>query len=270
MRIEPLTPHIGAIIHDVDLVSCSASEFELIHQAWYRYRVIFFREQVFTPQQHLEIAKRFGELEPVHPFFPSVNEAPQVSMIETVAGSPPLESFWHTDHTWRSKPSKASLLHAQHVPSCGGDTIWCSMIAAFNALAEKDKQQLRTLSAMHSLFAFENVDPQTLTLDWQKAVQATALENPPVAHPMVKRLAETNEEVLFINEQFTRFVIGLEDAESKALLNRLFTLVRRPEFQVRFKWQANSLAIWDNRSTQHYAVIDYGDSPRKLHRVTVI
>ena len=270
MRIEPLTPHIGAMIHDVDLVSCSEAEFALIYQAWYRYRVIFFREQVFTPQQHLKLAKRFGKLEPVHPFFPGVTEAPQVSVIETLAGSPPLESFWHTDHTWRQQPSKASLLHAQHIPDCGGDTIWCSMIAVFNALTETEKQHLRQLSAMHSLFAFENVDPQTLTLDWQKAVQATALKNPPVAHPMVSLLPETDEEVLFINEQFTRFVIGLNDDESRALLNRLFTLSRQAEFQVRFKWQANSLAIWDNRSTQHYAVIDYGDTPRKLHRVTVI
>jgi len=269
MRIEPLTPHIGAVIHDVDLVSCSEAEFEAVYQAWYRHRVIFFREQIFTPEQHLQIASRFGELEPVHPFFPSVKSVPQVSIIETIAGNPPLESFWHTDHTWRTRPSKASLLHAQHVPSCGGDTIWCSMIAAFNALTEDEKQRLRTLSAMHSLFAFENIDPRTLTLDWQKAVKATALENPPVAHPMVTRLAETNEEVLFINEQFTRFVIGLEDVESRALLAKLFALARKPEFQVRFKWQANSLAIWDNRSTQHFAVIDYDDVLRKLHRVTV-
>ena len=122
---------------------------------------------------------------------------------------------------------------------------------------------------MHSLHAFENIKTDDVNADWHKDVIKTAAANPPVEHPMVTKLLETGEEILFINEQFTRFVISLNNTKSRALLDRLFALARQPEYQVRFKWQPNTLAIWDNRSTQHYAVIDYGDEPRKLHRVTV-
>jgi len=269
MQIERLTPHIGAIIHGVNLAKCSDAEFEMVYQAWYQNGVIFLPDQKMTPEEHLNIASRFGELAPVHPFFPNVEEAPQVSVIETVRGKAPLESFWHTDLTWQTRPSKASLLHAQHLPEVGGDTLWCSMRAVFNALSEEDKINVRQLKTMHSLHAFENIKTDDVNADWHKDVIKTAAANPPVEHPMVTKLPETDEEILFINEQFTRFVISLNDTESRELLDRLFALARQAEYQVRFKWQPNTLAIWDNRSTQHYAVIDYGDEPRKLHRVTV-
>jgi len=269
MHIEHLTPHIGAVIHGVNLAHCTDTVFEKVYQAWYQNGVIFLPEQTLSPQEHLQVAERFGELAPVHPFFPHVADAPQISMIETVRGKAPLESFWHTDLTWQKRPSKASLLHAQHLPQVGGDTIWCDMRSVFNALPEAEKQYLRSLNAMHALHAFENIADDEVNADWHKDVIKTAAANPPVEHPMVTKLPETGEEVLFINEQFTRFVVGLDDTTSRELLGKYFSLARQPEFQVRFKWQVNTLAIWDNRSTQHYAVIDYGDEPRKLHRVTV-
>ncbi|QUM78043.1 TauD/TfdA family dioxygenase [Moritella sp. 24] len=270
MKIELLTPHIGALIHNVDLATCDDHTFNMVYQTWLKHQVIFMREQVFSPQQHLAIAARFGALESVHPFFPHVASAPQVSVIETVKGKPPLESFWHTDHTWRQQPSKASVLHAQHVPTCGGDTIWCSMTAIFRDLPEQDKVLLRALSAMHALFAFDGIESSEITEDWQKDVIAVSAENPPVSHPVITRHPETGEEILFINEQFTRYIIGMNRDDSNTLLAKLFAMARQPEYQVRFKWQAHSLAIWDNRCTQHYAVIDYADNPRKLHRVTVV
>jgi len=269
MQIEHLTPHIGAMIHVLDLAQCSDTEFEQVYQAWYQNGVIFLPKQRLSPDDHLRVAARFGELAPVHPFFPHVTDAPQISMIETVRGKPPLESFWHTDLTWQKRPSKASLLHAQHLPQVGGDTIWCDMRSVFNALPEAEKQYLRALKTIHALHAFENIAEDEVNADWHKDVIKTAAANPPVEHPMVTKLPETGEEVLFINEQFTRFVVGLDDTASRELLDKYFALARQPEFQVRFKWQVNTLAIWDNRSTQHYAVIDYGDTPRKLHRVTV-
>ncbi|MBL4828623.1 MAG: TauD/TfdA family dioxygenase [Aliivibrio sp.] len=269
MHIEPLTPHIGAIISEVNITGCSDNEFAAIYQAWYQYKVIFFRDVHLTPQQHLSLASRFGELEPVHPFFPNVKEAPQISIIETCAGNAPLESEWHTDLTWRTQPSKASILHAQHLPDCGGDTIWCSMSAVFDSLSEEEKSALRMLSATHSLHAFKEVDSAQITQQWHKDLIAVSERNPPVVHPLVTTVPETGEEVLFINEQFTRSIKNMNDNQSAALLTKLFDIARKPEFQVRFRWQPNSLAIWDNRATQHYAVIDYSDTPRKLHRVTV-
>ncbi|WP_394143206.1 TauD/TfdA dioxygenase family protein [Vibrio atypicus] len=269
LKVEPITPHIGAHIHGVDLSQCNPQELDEIYQAFLTHQVIFLDQQNLSPKQLLALAQRFGQLEPVHPFFPNVPSTPQISVIETTRGNAPMESYWHTDLTWRKKPSKSSLLHAQHIPSVGGDTIWCSMTALFDSLNEEMKAKLRTLSATHSLVAFEGIPSEQVALDWHKQLLQTAQENPPVIHPVVQVHPETGKETLFINEQFTRYINELERKESDELLDQLFEVARRPEFQVRFKWKENSLAIWDNRVTQHYAVIDYGDTPRKMHRVTV-
>ncbi len=269
IEIEPLTPNIGAKIHGISLSSCSDSDFEQLYQAFLSYQVVFIDNQVLSPEQHLTLAKRFGELEPVHPFFPNVASHPQVSVIETTRGNAPFESYWHTDLTWRQCPSKSSLLHAQHVPPFGGDTIWCSMSAVFESLDQSLKDKLLSYSAVHSLVAFEEIDPELVELEWHKNVVKTSQENPPVTHPAVMLHPETKKEILYINEQFTRFFNEVDRSESDSLLTQLFAIARQPEFQVRFKWKKNAMAIWDNRVTQHYAVIDYGDEPRKLHRVTV-
>jgi len=269
LKIVPITPHIGAYIHGIDLANCCEQNLGEVYNAFVTHQVIFLDNQSLSPEQHLKLAQRFGQLEPVHPFFPNVASAPQVSVIETTPGNAPMESYWHTDLTWRSKPSKSSLLHAQHIPNVGGDTIWCSMTAVFDSLDEEMKAKLRRLSATHSLVAFEDIPTEQVELDWHKQLLKTAEANPPVVHPVVQVHPETGKETLFINEQFTRYVNELERKESDELLDQLFKIARRPEFQVRFKWKENSLAIWDNRVTQHYAVIDYGDTPRKMHRVTV-
>ncbi|MEZ9745599.1 TauD/TfdA dioxygenase family protein [Vibrio splendidus] len=269
LKIEQVTPHIGAQIHGVDLATCSADELDKVYQALIAHQVIFLGDQVLSPEQHLMIADRFGQLEPAHPFFPRVEHVPQVSVIETTRGNAPMESYWHTDLTWRSLPSKASLLHAQHIPSVGGDTIWCSMTAVFDSLDENMKAKLRGLSATHSLVAFEGIESDQIELDWHKSLIKTAQENPPVIHPVVQSHPETGKETLYINEQFTRYINEIDRQESDELLSQLFEIARRPEYQVRFKWEKGSIAIWDNRVTQHYAVIDYGDTPRKMHRVTV-
>ena len=136
LKIDLITPHIGARIHGVNLATCSATELDEVYQALLTHQVIFLDDQTLSPEQHLMIAERFGKLEPAHPFFPRVEHVPQVSVIETTRGNAPMESYWHTDLTWRKLPSKASLLHAQHIPSVGGDTIWCSMTAVFDSLDE--------------------------------------------------------------------------------------------------------------------------------------
>ncbi|OED64225.1 taurine catabolism dioxygenase [Vibrio tasmaniensis ZS-17] len=269
LKIEPITPHIGACIHGVDLAKCSATELDEVYLALLTHQVIFLDDQTLSPEQHLMIAERFGKLEPAHPFFPRVEHVPQVSVIKTTRGNAPMESYWHTDLTWRKLPSKASLLHAQHIPSVGGDTIWCSMTAVFDSLDEDMKAKLRGLSATHSLVAFEGIESDQIELDWHKSLIKTAQETPPVIHSVVQIHPETGKETLYINEQFTRYINELDRQESDVLLNQLFEIARRPEFQVRFKWDKGIMAIWDNRVTQHYAVIDYGDTPRKMHRVTV-
>ncbi|WP_191601342.1 TauD/TfdA dioxygenase family protein [Marinomonas algicola] len=273
MKIQPLSQHIGALIEGIQLAELDEPAFNELQQAFLKHQVLFFREQTMSPQEHLKLGQRFGQIEAVHPFFPHLDDADQVVIIETSRGNPPGESFWHTDLTWQEKPSKCSILHAQYVPQTGGDTVWCSMQAVWDRVPAEQKNYLRTLQGHHALHAFEGSRYDRHETDQpgkqQSFVANKSKEYPPVIHPVVTRHPETGRETLFVNEQFTRSIVGMEDAESQALLNELFALARSPEFQVRFQWQAGSVALWDNRNTQHYAVTDYGDQPRRLHRVTV-
>jgi taurine dioxygenase len=273
MKIQPLSQHIGALIEGIQLAELDEPAFNELQQAFLKHQVLFFREQTMSPQEHLKLGQRFGQIEAVHPFFPHLDDADQVVIIETSRGNPPGESFWHTDLTWQDKPSKCSILHAQYVPQTGGDTVWCSMQAVWDSVPAEQKNYLRTLQGHHALHAFEGSRYDRHETDQpgkqQSFVANKSKEYPPVIHPVVTRHPETGRETLFVNEQFTRSIVGMEDAESQALLNELFALARSPEFQVRFQWQAGSVALWDNRNTQHYAVTDYADQPRRLHRVTV-
>ena len=269
MKITPLTDHIGALIEDIQLNNITDHQFDCLYQAFLKHKVIFLRDQILTAQQHLTLATRFGALEPAHPFFTHVKEFDQVTIIESASGNPPGESFWHTDMTWQETPPKCSILHAQFVPKIGGDTIWCNMAQAWNTLPESEKQYLRTLKVSHELHAFKGSRYDKEELDDQNYADKVAQKYPPVIRNMVQIHEETQEEVLYINEQFTRGVVGLEKTQSDGLLTKLFARAREPQLQIRFSWQANSIAIWDNRATQHFAVTDYGDSPRRLHRVTV-
>ncbi|AUI86404.1 taurine catabolism dioxygenase [Vibrio azureus] len=270
LEIRAITPNIGAYVDGIDLTQSSARELDALYQAFLEYQVIFVDAESLSAEHHLRLAERFGQLEPPHPFFPNVPDAPQISVIETIPGHAPVESQWHTDLTWRSEPSKGSLLHAQHIPDVGGDTIWCSMTAVFESLDKVTQDKLRKLRAVHSLVDLESESHKNIRYEWQKKLVDIAQANPAVAHPMVQTHPETGKETLYINEQFTRYIEGINRHESQALLNELFARARQPEFQVRYKWKKGALAIWDNRVTQHYAVIDYGDTPRKMHRVTFI
>ncbi|MDA7745801.1 TauD/TfdA family dioxygenase [Psychromonas sp.] len=269
MKVTPLSPKIGAVISDITLNAINDDEFILLYQAFLKYKVLFFREQLLTPEEHLAVGRRFGELAPIHPFFPNVKGAEQIIVIEVSKGNPPGKSYWHTDLTWLETPPKCSILHAQHIPESGGDTIWTSMEAVFDSLSEDEKKKLRCLSCLHALHAFEGSRYDKKDKNGASYVAEKSKEYPPVIHPMVVKHPETNIEGLFINEQYTKKIVELEDQESQALLNKLFAIARKEEFHVRFQWQPNSIAIWDNRCTQHFAVTDYGDQPRKMHRVTI-
>lgn len=269
LTITPLADSLGALIEGVNLAELNDTVFDPLYQAFLRYKVIFFRDQKLSPEAHLALGKRFGELEPAHPFFPHLAEFDQVVVIETSRGNPPGESFWHTDMTWQKTPPKCSILHAQHVPPKGGDTIWCNMAAVFASLAKDEQNRLRSMAAIHGLHAFAGSRYDDIDEAGNSRVAQKSQAYPPIVRPMVTRHPETHEEVLFINEQFTRSIADLSHAESQTLLERLFAIARQPEFHVRFQWQAGSVAIWDNRVTQHFAVTDYDDQPRRLHRVTV-
>lgn len=269
MNLVPLSEHIGALVEGVNLADLSDQQFEVLYQAYLKHKVLFFRDQGMTPKQQIRLAKRFGELEPVHPFFPHLDDEEQVVVIETSPGNPPGESYWHTDLTWQEVPCRCSILQAQYCPPEGGDTVWTSMEAVWNSLTQDEQNALLGLTATHGLHAFEGSRYDTVDDEGTSRVATVSQGYPPVQHPLIVRHPDTCNFSVFVNEQFTHYINGIDDNESEALLDKFFTLARQPEHQVRFSWQPGSVAIWDNFCTQHFAVTDYGDQPRRLHRVTV-
>ncbi|WP_425641301.1 TauD/TfdA dioxygenase family protein [Marinomonas gallaica] len=269
MKITPVNEKIGAFVKDVSLSDLDPHEFKTLYQALLRHKVLFFRDQPLSTEEHIALGQRFGALEPPHPFFPHLTDNDQVVIIETAPGNPPSKSYWHTDMTWQMVPPKCSILHAQFVPEQGGDTIWCDMAGVWADLSAAEQSELRSLETIHALHAFEDSRYDHLDDNGESVVSKRARDYPPIRRPMMQVHPETSQEVLFINEQFTRSIINWSEAASQQRLSALFSKARQVQYQVRFSWQKGSVAIWDNRATQHFAITDYGDTPRRLHRVTV-
>jgi taurine dioxygenase len=257
--VEPVTPRIGAIVNGVDLSEPLSDElFSEIHDAWMDHLVLFFRGQSISPEQHLAFGERFGELH-IHPAAPYAGGNPALMKIHTDK-----DSFrnngegWHSDVSADEKPPMASILHIQTTPTEGGDTLWANMYEAFDALSDTFKNLLEPLTAIHSAdytgFYGEH-EPQR--------------ENPQAEHPVVRTHPVTKRKGLFVNSGFTKRIKGVTRQESDALLALLFDHVKNPNFHCRFQWQENSIALWDNRCTQHMAVWDYYPQTRSGIRVTV-
>lgn len=266
LSIVPLQPSLGAEVEGVDLRQPLTKELrDALYAALLRYRVIFFRDQDITREQQIALGRQFGELE-VHPVF-SLPDYPEILPLisENFRGryavSP--DANWHADTTFRSEPSAASVLRQVVSPSIGGDTVWANVVDAYETLDDDIKARIDGLTAIHDASHFAQY------FDSAEKREALAKQYPPVEHPVVRVHPETGEKVLYVNSVFTRRIVGLPEDESAALLRKLFDQLKRPEFQVRFRWRVNSIAFWDNRSTQHYAVPDYAE-PRHMERVTII
>lgn len=267
VTVVPTQPLIGAEISGIDLARASDAELDLVHKALLRYKVIFFRDQVLSRAQHVALGRHFGALE-VHPLSAHPDH-PELLVLESFGGTTkgpkaPAADFWHSDTTFRATPSAASILMGYHIPPLGGDTLWCNTAAVYAGLDEALKERIETLEAVHSgLVSFGR------HLDTEEKRAAFLERHPPQVHPVVSIHPETGERILNVNSGFTTHILGVSDAESQALLTRLFDEVKRPEYHVRFRWQPRSIAFWDNRSTQHYGVADYAGR-RHLERVTII
>ena len=257
--VECVTPRIGAIVHGADLtLPISDPLFEEIHAAWMDHLVLFFRDQPMTPTQHLAFGRRFGELH-IHPAAPYVDDNPALMRIHTDSDSHRNNGQgWHSDVSADEEPPMASILHIHETPGQGGDTLWSNMYDAYEALSEPVKQMLGSLEAMHASDYsgyYGDHKPQR--------------PNPQAEHPVVRTHPVTGRKALFVNGGFTRRIKGVTPAESSALLAMLFEHVKNPNFQCRFQWQPHSVALWDNRCTQHMAVWDYYPETRSGIRVTV-
>jgi taurine dioxygenase len=257
--VEPVTPRIGAIVRGMDLaIPLTDAVFADLHDAFMNHLVLFFRDQHMTPVQHIAFGRRFGELH-IHPAAPYVHGNPALMQIHTDK-----DSFrnngegWHSDVSADVEPPMASILHLHQTPGQGGDTLWSSMYAAYDALSEPMKAMLNGLTAVHE------TDYSGFYGDHQPQ-----RENPRAEHPVIRTHPVTGRKALYVNSGFTRRIKGITRAESAALLTLLFEHVKNPNFQCRFQWQPNSVAMWDNRCTQHMAVWDYYPKTRSGVRVTI-
>lgn len=268
ITVTPLTPAIGAEIEGVDLGQpLSETTFAEIKAALHQYLTIFFHDQQLSHEAHMSLASRMGKME-VHEVFMPLPGYPEISVLEHDAERPPISDSWHTDVSYREKPSMASVLYARSIPPLGGDTLWLSTYAAYDGLSVSMKQFLSGLTARHDfLKAYGSYFlKQESGKDRYRRAQE---EMPPVEHPVIVTHPVTGRNLLYVNPTFTSHIVGLSPLESGAVLNMLFTHLLKPEFQVRFKWKVNDLVIWDNRATQHYATGDYYPEYRRMHRITV-
>ena len=271
LQINKLTANIGAeIICNNVFESLSSKICDEIYKYLIEYKVIFFRNQKISPAQHINFAKSFGDIEPPHPVYPHVTEFPEIVLLENDDKRPPDTDEWHTDVTFKSDPAFASILYSKIIPPSGGDTLWCSLSAIYEALPDDTKKYLETLRAVHDMGSFRNnfIDDdneksaQNVNEGFQKFGNAI--------HPMVKVHPISKNKLLYINPGFTSQIVGMNMTDSNNLLTYLFNFMNKPEFQIRFKWSANTIAIWDNRCTMHYAIGDYMPHHRQMNRITVL
>ncbi|MFS2221858.1 taurine dioxygenase [Pantoea sp. B65] len=270
LTITALGPYIGALVSNLHLSRpLGDGQFEQLYHALIRHQVLFFRDQPLTPQQQRALAMRFGDLH-IHPVYPQAAGVEEIIVLDTHNDNPPDNDNWHTDVTFIATPPAGAILAAKQLPETGGDTLWASGIAAYEALSAPLKTLLTGLQAEHDFTkAFPEYKYQGSEEEharWKKAVAS----NPPVLHPLVRTHPVSGRKALFVNEGFTTRIVDLTRKESNALLNFLFAHITKPEFQVRWRWQKDDVAIWDNRVTQHYANADYLPQRRVMHRATIV
>ena len=264
IEVRPLTPRIGAEVHGVDLSQpLDEKTFGEIQAAYLKHQVIFFRDQEITIEQQKDFARRFGELH-IHPAHPAYKEHPEVMAIHADENSKIVAgNGWHSDVSCDAEPPLGTILHMHQVPSSGGDTMFSSMYAAYDALSDTMKEFLDPLTAVHGS---EHVYRGRYK---DQGVDDTGKVYPENTHPVVRTHPETGRKGLFVNSAFTTRINGLKPREGKALLNFLCEQIASPEFHCRFKWEVNSIAFWDNRCAQHYALWDYFPEVRHGLRVTI-
>jgi taurine dioxygenase len=266
ITVKPLTPVIGAEISDVDISKPLGNQtFAEVHDALMRHQVIFFRDQDMSLDEQKAFGRHFGELH-IHPAAPSPEGHPEILQIHADENSKRVAGHgWHTDVSCDAEPPMGSILYLRKTPEVGGDTMFSSMYAAYEALSPSMQTFLEGLSAEH---ASEHVYRNRYD---EKSGQKTLRdgEYPRNEHPVIRTHPVTRRKALYVNSGFTRRIVGLERKESEALLEFLFDHVRTPEFHVRFAWEDNSVAFWDNRCVQHHALWDYYPQVRSGSRVTV-
>jgi taurine dioxygenase len=267
ITITPKSPTIGAQVDAIDLSrELDDDVITAIRQALLDYKVLFFRDQDITTEQHLAFAQRFGELE-IHPFAVNKRGYPEVLAITHDADRPGTENGWHSDVTWRLQPSLGSILRCVESPAVGGDTLFADMYAAFDGLPQRIKERVEGRVARHDFANFRASMRKRGVSDDEIAALEAQYPNP--EHPVIRTHPETGRKGIYVNNAFTEEIVGMDPDESAELLAILYNQASFPEYQVRFSWKQHSIAFWDNRACQHYAVSDYWPNVRRVERVTI-
>ena len=267
-EVRLLAGVIGAEIHGIDLTGPLTGRVgEEIRELLIEHQVIFFRDQDIDASQHKALAELFGPLQ-THPAYRTVDGFPEIAILESTAEVPSKIDTWHPDMTFREHPPVGTVLRSRIIPPRGGDTLFSSMTAAYDGLSKPMQEFLSGLGAVHD-FRYGFRESLAEPGGAERLAQAVE-DNPPVEHPVVRSHPETGKKVLFVNELFTTHIVGMEKAESEAILGFLFRHVATDEFTVRFSWERNSIAIWDNRATQHKPINDFFPAHRKLERVVIL
>jgi taurine dioxygenase len=264
-RVSPLTGGLGAEIEGLDLAKpLDPPTRKALEDTWMEHQVLFFRDQALSVDQHKAFARNFGELH-VHPVLQQMADQghPEIVVLESDAKRPYVADRWHSDVTFEKCPPLGSILRAVAVPETGGDTMWANMYAAHDALSDTMQRLLSGLTAFHDGGGFARIakdDSQRRDLESRQTAE----------HPVVRTHPATGRRALFVNSVFTKRIVGMKPAESRALLGFLCEHLASPDFSCRFRWRKDSIAMWDNRCTQHRVVADAVPSYRRMERVTLI
>jgi taurine dioxygenase len=268
MNVIPTSSALGAEITAIDLRKLSDDQIDELKHLFGEYGVLFFRDQELTPEEHIEFAQRWGPIN-INRFFSAVPDYPQIAQVlKEPDQTANIGGGWHTDHSYDVEPALGSILYALEVPATGGDTLFASMGAAYDALSDGFKAMLETLNAVHSSkHVFGSAAAYERTMGDRLGNPEAATQE--VTHPVIIAHPDTSRRLLYVNPSFTTHIEGWSAAESRALLEYLYEHARSPVFQTRFHWTKGAVALWDNRATWHYALNDYQGQRRYMHRITI-
>jgi taurine dioxygenase len=268
IEVHPIAGRIGGEIRGVDLAGdLDEGVIELLREALLRLKVVFFRDQRLDPESQRAFARRFGPVTTAHPTVPGLREHPDVLDVDARGGN--VASQWHTHVTFVDRPPFGSILRAVVVPPVGGDTLWANTASAYDDLPAELQKLADSLEALHTNqfdYARRRDELSEQLRAYGKVFESVRYET---VHPVVRVHPETGERALFLGS-FARSIVGLSQSDSAALLRIFRKHVERHENLVRWRWRAGDVAFWDNRTTQHRAIADFGREPRRLQRVTIV
>jgi taurine dioxygenase len=270
IRVEPTSGCLGAEIHGVDVANLDDKTFDEIHRAWLEHEVIFFRDQQITPAEQAAFAERFGELD-TYPFLQALPEHPNViPIIKEPQTRVNFGGGWHSDMSYQEKPVSATILYGIEVPAAGGDTLFASMTTAYEALSDGMKKMLDGMRAVFTAAKVHGDDGLYRKADHPMAGRKDAQkEQARHLHPVVRTHPETGRKALYMDAPHVERFEDMRIHESQPLMDFLSQHATQPQFTTRFRWRPGSLAVWDNRAVQHYALNDYPGQRREMNRITI-